>query len=60
MGTTITQPRLNRLEIEKRKKQGKSAGFYYIPSDNKTTKIPEYKFMNSSGNKIINNKHLKF
>lgn len=60
LGTTMTQPRLYRLKIRKKIKQGKRATFNYEPSDKETYNLPDFKFSNSSGNKIINSKYLKF
>jgi hypothetical protein len=61
MGTTLTQPRLHRLKIEKKKKKGKRFGYMYEPTDSSINKKIDvsYKFANSSGNKILIRKHLK-
>ena len=59
MGTTLTQPRINRLKIIKKRKQGKRITFNYEPTDKETFNIPTFIFSDSSGNKIINNKHKK-
>jgi len=49
-GDTIDQVREFRLGLMKRKAQGARLLFTYDPDGNKTAKIPEYKFANTSGN----------
>lgn len=56
-GKPVDMRRKNWLEGEKKKKQGKKPKFQYRPSD-KPGKIPIYKFDNSSGNQILNEKYL--
>jgi hypothetical protein len=56
-GTPIDMRRQNWLEGIKKKKQGKKPRFQYTPTG-KRPKIPTFKFSNSSGNIIVNEKYL--
>ncbi len=56
IGETIEQTRIQRLQIEERKKKKKPLVFRYEPSD-KEKKVPNYLFDNSSGNQVTNNKY---
>jgi hypothetical protein len=60
IGNTIDAGRLSRLEIMKKKEQGKRYGFSYTPplKDNPNFDPKIYKFKNSSGN-IINNSNYR-
>ena len=49
-GDTIDQGREFRLGLMKRKAQGSRLLFTYDPDSRKPSKIPEYKFANTSGN----------
>jgi hypothetical protein len=57
IGKTIPVDRLERLNIIKKKSQGKNLKFKYEPSD-KILEAPEYVFSNSSGNQVTNEKKL--
>ncbi|VVU94731.1 hypothetical protein CPAV1605_456 [seawater metagenome] len=56
IGETIEQTRIQRLQIEERKKKKKPLVFRYEPT-NKEKKIPNYVFDNSSGNQVTNSKY---
>lgn len=49
-GETIDQGREFRLGLRKRKAQGAKLMFTYDPDGSKQSKVPEYKFANTSGN----------
>jgi hypothetical protein len=49
-GNTIDQSREFRLGLIKRKSQGLRLLFTYDPDNSGKTKIPDYKFANTSGN----------
>ena len=56
IGETIEQTRIQRLQIEERKKKKKPLVFRYEPS-NKEKKVPNFVFDNSSGNEVTNSKY---
>lgn len=58
-GTTLTQNRLHRLEIEKKRKEGKRISYYYHPSEKRESKNTTFFFKNTSGNLIRNDKNKK-
>jgi hypothetical protein len=59
VGEEITSDKLMRMRIEKRKIQKKPLVHRYVPSDEYREEVPVYIFSNSSGNKIINERHLQ-
>jgi hypothetical protein len=60
IGTTISQARLSRLRMIKRREEGKSPAFSYVPNANHSEKVEStYFFKNSSGNVINNPRNLK-
>lgn len=60
VGTTLTQNRLFRLEIERKRKQGKRFSFYYHPSENRDKiDTSAFTYNNTSGNIIRNDKNKK-
>jgi hypothetical protein len=58
-GVTIMPDREKRLIIESRKKKGKPYNFKYEPANGVKAPESNYRFANSSGNKIVNSKNLK-
>lgn len=59
IGTTLPADRQRRLIIESRRKKGKRGMYSYEPGEGIKQPETTYQFSNSSGNKIINSKHLK-
>jgi hypothetical protein len=59
IGTTMTQPRMYRLELIKKKEAGKKMTFMYTPSTDKNEVKSTYVFRNTSGNLINNPKNKK-
>jgi hypothetical protein len=58
-GITMPPDREKRLEIERKKKLGKPYNYKYEPSTGIKEPETTYRFANSSGNPIINEKNLK-
>lgn len=59
IGTTIPPDRQRKLLIESRKKKNKRWTFSYEPNEGVKKPESNWKFANTSGNKIINPDHLK-
>lgn len=59
MGKTLTQDRIYRLQIDKRKKEGKKLIIYYTPQTDRETFNVKVHFDNTSGNLIRNEKNRK-
>ena len=57
IGKSIKLDRLEKLEMIEKKKKGLPLKFRYEPSE-KSIKVPDYVYKNSSGNQVINKKFL--